>query len=98
MKERVSPNNEPITFPMRLAMAGFSGAAGGVVGAPADMINVRMQNDIKLPKDSAERRNYKHAIDGLIRVIREEGIAKVYLGRVNCIINALIFNNDGDKS
>ena len=79
MKERVSPNNEPITFPMRLAMAGFSGAVGGAVGAPADMINVRMQNDIKLPKDSSERRNYKHAIDGLMRVIREEGIAKVYL-------------------
>ena len=77
LKEKVSPNNEPISFPMRLAMAGVSGAAGGVVGAPADMVNVRMQNDIKLPVDSDQRRNYKHAIDGLIRIIREEGIMKV---------------------
>ena len=77
IKEKLSPNNEPITFPMRLALAGFSGAAGGVVGAPADMVNVRMQNDIKLPKDSEQRRNYKNAIDGLIRVVREEGIMKV---------------------
>ena len=79
MKQKVSPNNEPISFGMRLAMSGFSGAVGGVVGAPADMVNVRMQNDIKLPPDSAQRRNYKHAIDGLIRVVREEGLIKVLL-------------------
>ena len=64
---------------MRLVMAGVSGGIGGIVGAPADMVNVRMQNDIKLPKDSADRRNYKHAIDGLIRVMREEGLTKVPL-------------------
>ena len=79
LKERVSPNNEPISFPMRLTMAGVSGAFGGVVGAPADMVNVRMQNDVKLPIDSDQRRNYKHAIDGLIRIIREEGVMKVIL-------------------
>ena len=77
LKEKVSPNNEPISFGMRLAMAGFSGGVGGVVGAPADMTNVRMQNDIKLPTDSPHRRNYKHAIDGLVRIVREEGIMKV---------------------
>ena len=60
-------------------MAGVSGGIGGIVGAPADMVNVRMQNDIKLPKDSPHRRNYKHAIDGLIRVMREEGLTKVFL-------------------
>ena len=75
---------------MRLAMAGVSGAAGGVVGAPADMVNVRMQNDIKLPIDSDQRRNYKHAIDGLIRIIREEGVMKVIS---ICITNCLkVFN------
>ena len=79
MKKIVSPNGESISFPMRLVMAGVSGGIGGIVGAPADMVNVRMQNDIKLPKDSADRRNYKHAIDGLIRVMREEGLTKVPL-------------------
>ena len=79
LKKRVSPNGEAITFPMRLMMAGVSGGIGGIVGAPADMVNVRMQNDIKLPKDSPHRRNYKHAIDGLIRVMREEGLTKVPL-------------------
>ncbi|KAJ8979395.1 hypothetical protein NQ317_015824 [Molorchus minor] len=42
------------------------------------MVNVRMQNDIKLPMDN--RRNYKHAIDGLIRVYSEEGVRKLFSG------------------
>jgi dicarboxylate transporter 10 len=47
-------------------------------GAPADLVNVRMQNDCKLPKE--QRRNYKHAIDGLVRISREEGPKKLYNG------------------
>ena len=42
-----------------------------MIGNPADVLNVRMQNDMSLPP--AQRRNYKNAIDGLIRVVREEG-------------------------
>ena len=33
----------------------FSGACGGFVGTPCDMINVRMQNDIKLPVDKRRK-------------------------------------------
>uniref|UniRef100_A0A0A9Z660 Mitochondrial dicarboxylate carrier n=1 Tax=Lygus hesperus TaxID=30085 RepID=A0A0A9Z660_LYGHE len=58
--------------------AGAAGAAGGVVGTPADLVNVRMQNDMKLPAD--KRRNYKNAIDGLLRVAREEGVTKIFSG------------------
>ena len=42
------------------------------------MINVRMQNDIKLP--AKERRNYKNAIDGLIKVYRHEGAKSLLNG------------------
>ena len=44
---------------------------GGAVGNPADVLNVRMQNDKALPPD--QRRNYKNVFDGLIRLVREEG-------------------------
>ena len=37
-----------------------------------------MQNDCKLPRD--QRRNYKHAIDGLVRITREEGSKKLFNG------------------
>lgn len=77
-KKYVSPNGEPISFLQRVGMAASAGACGGFVGTPGDMINVRMQNDIKLPAD--QRRNYKHALDGLIRVARTEGFLKLFNG------------------
>uniref|UniRef100_A0A672FP91 Mitochondrial dicarboxylate carrier n=1 Tax=Salarias fasciatus TaxID=181472 RepID=A0A672FP91_SALFA len=55
-----------------------AGFTGGFVGTPADLVNVRMQNDMKLPPE--QRRNYKHAIDGLFRVAREEGVRRLFSG------------------
>ncbi|XP_065319701.1 mitochondrial dicarboxylate carrier-like isoform X1 [Gordionus sp. m RMFG-2023] len=63
---------------VKLSLAAIAGLCGGVIGSPADMINVRMQNDIKLPLD--KRRNYKHALDGLIKVNNQEGFLKLYSG------------------
>jgi dicarboxylate transporter 10 len=56
----------PLPFYQKILLAAGSGAFGGFVGQPADLVNVRMQNDMKLPLD--QRRNYKHALDGLFRV------------------------------
>ncbi|VDN13793.1 unnamed protein product [Dibothriocephalus latus] len=67
-----------MTFLESAGVAMFSGFAGGVVGNPADMVNVRMQNDMKIPP--AQRRNYKHAIDGLIQVCRKEGVSSLFNG------------------
>lgn len=41
---------DPATIPFyqKAAMAGISGACGGFIGTPGDMINVRMQNDMKV--------------------------------------------------
>lgn len=35
-------------FAAKILLAGVAGAAGGFIGTPADMVNVRMQNDVKL--------------------------------------------------
>lgn len=66
------------SFLTKVGIAGVSGACGGFVGTPADMVNVRMQNDVKLPLE--KRRNYKHAIDGLYRVYKEEGLVRLWSG------------------
>ncbi|KAH8383362.1 hypothetical protein KR009_008157 [Drosophila setifemur] len=66
------------TMARKSFLAAVAGALGGFVGAPADLINVRLQNDIKLPQQ--ERRNYKHAIDGLVRIGREEGWRTLWNG------------------
>lgn len=69
---------DSIPFYQKAMIAGLSGAVGGLVGTPGDMINVRMQNDVKLP--AAQRRNYKHAIDGVFRVYKEEGFRRLFSG------------------
>lgn len=66
------------SFPVLIAMASTSGFLGGVAGNPADVLNVRMQHDAALPVE--KRRNYKNAIDGLIRMTREEGFKSLFRG------------------
>jgi len=65
-------------FYQKVLLGGVAGCCGGFVGTPADLINVRMQNDVKLPKES--RRNYKHALDGLYQVFRHEGPPRLFNG------------------
>jgi len=69
---------QKMPFYQKVLLGGVAGCCGGFVGTPADLINVRMQNDVKLPKES--RRNYKHAIDGLYQVFKHEGPTKLFNG------------------
>jgi len=75
MKQHVGPNP---SFPLLVTMASVSGFAGGIAGNFADVLNVRMQNDTMLPVH--ERRNYKHAVDGMFRMAREEGLKSWFRG------------------
>ena len=54
-KQTVAPNGEKIPFFQSLLMAAGAGACGGFVGTPGDMVNVRMQNDVKLPADQRRK-------------------------------------------
>ncbi|CAG0890344.1 unnamed protein product [Cyprideis torosa] len=88
IKQGMSQSGRDISFQTRVASAAFAGACGGLVGTPADMVNVRMQNDIKLPLES--RRNYKHAIDGLYRVLTEEGPRRLFSGATTATGRAVL--------
>jgi dicarboxylate transporter 10 len=70
--------NDPLPFYQKILLSAFSGAFGGFIGQPADLVNVRMQNDMKLANDM--RRNYKHALDGLIQISRNEGFSTLFNG------------------
>ena len=54
-KQTVAPNGEKIPFLQSLLMAAGAGACGGFVGTPGDMVNVRMQNDVKLPPEQRRK-------------------------------------------
>jgi dicarboxylate transporter 10 len=59
-------------------MASMAGFFGGVAGNAADVLNVRMQSDAALPP--GKRRNYKHALDGLVQMVRSEGPGSMFRG------------------
>ena len=61
-----------------ILMSSCSGFLGGIAGNPGDVLNVRMQSDASKPPEA--RRNYKHALDGLIRMVREEGFSSLFRG------------------
>lgn len=61
-----------------LVCSSIAGALGGACGNPGDVINVRMQNDGQLPPQ--QRRNYKHALDGIVRISKEEGFSALFRG------------------
>lgn len=71
-------NDSPLPFAQKILLAGGAGACGGFIGAPADLVNVRMQNDAKLELDV--RRNYRNALDGLYRITMREGPITLFNG------------------
>ncbi|XP_076670249.1 dicarboxylate carrier 1 [Andrena cerasifolii] len=77
-KQTFESSGHSLLFSQKLLLAGVSGAVGGVLGTPGDVINVRMQNDIKLPPEL--RRNYKHALDGIVCIVKQEGVHKLFSG------------------
>ncbi|KAF5005753.1 hypothetical protein FDECE_7825 [Fusarium decemcellulare] len=80
LKTRLSNRSDGSTpsFPTLVALAAGSGFLGGLAGNFADVLNVRMQHDAALPP--AERRNYRHAFDGMVRMAREEGPKSMFRG------------------
>ncbi|RUS28857.1 hypothetical protein BC938DRAFT_481355 [Jimgerdemannia flammicorona] len=68
------------TFPEMVFCSVSAGCLGGALGNPADVVNVRMQNDGSLPL--AQRRHYRNAVDGLMRIVREEGVKSLGRGLV----------------
>ncbi|NWH82504.1 DIC protein, partial [Piaya cayana] len=64
----------PPPFYQKVLLGAVGGFTGGFVGTPADMVNVRSV----LP--ASRRCHYSHALDGMYRVLREEGLKKLFSG------------------
>ncbi|NXT34947.1 DIC protein, partial [Pelecanoides urinatrix] len=61
------------------AVGGKQGRGGALAPAsPRGALPYRMQNDVKQPPSL--RRNYSHALDGMYRVLQEEGLKKLFSG------------------
>ncbi|KAI9588546.1 hypothetical protein GQX74_004391 [Glossina fuscipes] len=79
--------------PSMLTCAGYgliAGAAGALVGTPADVVLVRTVTDGNMPPHL--RRNYKNIFDALIRIGREEGLAGLWSGCLPTTARAMVVN------
>ncbi|WVR04687.1 hypothetical protein IAU60_001698 [Kwoniella sp. DSM 27419] len=70
--------------------ASGAGALGGVAGNPADILLVRMVADPT--KDAAHQYRYKNAIQGVYRMVREEGVMSLGRGLAPNTIRAILMN------
>ncbi|KZC07333.1 PREDICTED: mitochondrial dicarboxylate carrier [Dufourea novaeangliae] len=87
-KQTFETPGHPLPFYQKLLLAACSGAVGGIVGTPGDVVNVRMQNDIKLSPEL--RRNYKHALDGVVHIISQEGVRNLFSGCSTATLRAVL--------
>ncbi|GAV53492.1 hypothetical protein ZYGR_0AI07760 [Zygosaccharomyces rouxii] len=78
VKNNFIPADQLTNTTILLPVSMLSGAIGGFVGNPADVVNIRMQNDTQLPIE--QRRGYKNAFSGITRIIREESFQKLFTG------------------
>eukprot|EP00667_Euglena_gracilis_P014083 EG_transcript_14556 len=62
----------------KLMSSAAAGAGAALVSCPADVVLIRMQADGSLP--GPQRRGYTHAVDGIVRMCREEGLPSLYRG------------------
>ncbi|CCH42182.1 Mitochondrial dicarboxylate transporter [Wickerhamomyces ciferrii] len=91
LKENYVPSDKQSSMAYLLPISMISGGVGGIVGNPADIVNIRMQNDTGLPLD--KRRNYSHALDGVVRVIREEGLQSLFRGLGTNLVRGVLMTS-----
>lgn len=87
-KKILQDESGKISFGAKAACGFGAGAAGAIVGNPADLAMVRMQADGKLPVDM--RRNYKNAFEAIYRIVSEEGVMTLWRGSSPTVSRAMI--------
>ncbi len=83
-------NSSHTTFLHRIAFGAIAGGVAGVVGNPAEVVLVRMTADGRLPE--AQRRNYRHVGDALVRIVRSEGVPALFRGVSATVSRAMLLN------
>jgi len=85
-----SSDGTPPGFFTKAALGMAAGVVGSFVGTPAEVSLIRMTADGRLP--AAERRNYRHVGDAILRMTREEGIATLWRGAIPTMARAMVVN------
>lgn len=82
----------PDSPPWMLAAAGvMAGSIAGIVGNPGEVVMVRLQGDFAKPPE--KRFNYKHGLDALYRMVREEGPSSLVRGVGPNVFRSILMNS-----
>jgi len=73
VKSHLTNDKRNLTGTEKIVCSFSAGTIGGFVGTPCDLVNVRMQNDSKLPLGHKDRRNYRNVFHGLHQIQSKEG-------------------------
>ena len=63
-----------------------------MIATPCDLVLVRMQADKRPDIPEEQRRNYKNVFDAFGRIIKEEGLPKLWTGGVITMCRAMAMN------
>ncbi len=81
---------KPLPFYSKVFSAMSAGSIAVCVGTPCDVALVRMQSDSMAAKEL--RRGYKNVFDALFRILKEEGVAKLYSGLFPSVLRGMAVN------
>ncbi|OCF31420.1 hypothetical protein I316_06822 [Kwoniella heveanensis BCC8398] len=90
MKKKVAPNPGPVPLYKLVLSGSVAGGIAGVIGNPFELIMVRMQADKAKPH--ALRYNYRNSIQGLYRMLVDEGPKAFWRGLVPNGFRAALMN------
>lgn len=88
IRDIITGPGQQATFMHRVAAGVGAGALASSMCNPIEVCLVRMQSDGRLP--AAERRNYRHVFDALVRIPREEGILTYWRGCAPTVVRAMV--------
>ena len=86
--KRTVVSTPQVPFWLKILSGSLAGGIGAAVASPFDLTLVRMQADGRLPLE--QRRNYKHVVDGVVRITREEGPRALFIGVGPTTVRAII--------
>jgi len=81
---------ENLSFAQKGGCSLAAGGLGSIVGTPADLILIRMQNDSTLPAE--QRRNYTSVFNAMRRIPSEEGVLSLWKGGFPTMVRAMALN------
>lgn len=79
-----------VGLPAQLVSSLTAGFFASLIATPTDVALVRMTSDRRLPEE--QRRKYKHVIDAIMRMGREEGMSALWAGATPTVLRAMLGN------